>query len=63
MICTVACQEIELVRLLDSFHPYLILNFVHRKAIHQKTIIRFGVPGFQNKRQISYRHGNYFLHL
>ena len=28
------------------------------KAIYQKTIIKFGVRDFQNKRQISCHHGN-----
>ena len=48
MICTVACQDIELVWFLGSFHLLLFLNYVN-KAISQKLIIKFGVRDFQRK--------------
>ena len=64
MICTVTCQENEVVRFLGSFYLCLfsIMSTKPQKAIHQKIIIKFGVRDFQTKRQISYHHGNYFLH-
>ena len=32
MICTVACQDIEVVRFLGSFHLCLFLNYVNQTA-------------------------------
>ena len=62
MICTVACQEIEVVRFLGSFHLCLFLSYVNQTTEnYQKIIIRFGVPDFHNRRQISYHQDNCFL--
>ena len=63
VICTVACQEIKVVRFLGSFYLCLFLDHVNQttKSNYQK-IIRFRVRDFQNKRQVSYHHSNYFLH-
>ena len=64
MICTVECQEIEVVGSPDSFHLCLFLSYVNQttKSNLSNIIIKFGVVDFQNKRQISYNHGNYSLH-
>ena len=45
MTCTVACQEIKVMRFLGSFHLCLVLSYANQttKAIYQKIIIRLGV--------------------
>ena len=47
------------VPLLVSFS---VMSTRPQKEIYQKVIIKFGVRYFQNKRQISYHHGNHFLY-
>ena len=62
MICTVACQESEVVKfrslVRSTFFLFSIMSTRPQQAIYQKIIIKFGVPDFQNKRQISYHHGS-----
>ena len=50
MICTVECQEIEVVGSLGSFHPCLFLSYVNQttKSNLSNIIIKFGVVDFQN---------------
>ena len=64
IICTAACRKIEVVRFLGSstFVSFSIMSTRPQKAIYQKIIIKFRVRDLQNKRQISYHRGNYFLH-
>ena len=64
MICTVTCQEVEVVRFLYSFHLCLFLSYVNHttKSNLSKIITEFGVRDFENKRRVSYHHDNYFLH-
>ena len=45
MTCTVACQEIKVIRFLVSFHLCLVLSYANQttKAIYQKIIVKLGV--------------------
>lgn len=65
MICALTCQGIEVVTFLGLFHLCIFLNYVNQitKISLSKIIIRFRVPDFQNKRQISYHQGSYFFLL
>ena len=65
MICTVACQKIEVERFLSSFHLCLFLNYVNHttKSNLSKNYKRIRRTGFQKpKEKFSEHHGNYFFH-
>ena len=60
-----AFQEIEVVRFFGSFHLSLFLNYVASQAGKSnlsKNYYQIWSTDFQNKKQISYHHENYFLH-
>ena len=51
MICTVACQKIEVVRFLGSFHLCLFLNYVNQTKFLTTTVIIFVI---NNKTRFTY---------
>ena len=66
MICTVACQEIEVVKFLGLFHLCLFLTYIYQTTksnLSKSYIFKFGEWDFQDKRQISYHLRNDFLSL
>ena len=52
IICTVACQEIEVVRFLGSFHLCLFLNYVKQitKSNLSKTYYQIRSTGFPKQK-------------
>ena len=52
MICTVACQEIEVVRFLGSSHPGLFLNYVNQttKSNFSKNYYQIRSTGFPKQK-------------